>query len=592
MKFIKQLFVLLTTLSLSLSAETLENGFQYHVEKKEGDRIEIELTLDIGNFNETESEIGTSKLLGCSLLQETKSFDFEQITDFLMATEQDVLAQNHVEVTPGSTIFRFSIPNKKDLATALHLIGEMMEQGTLSPFSVEMARNEMKEFLEFQGNQEADQLINRFRDSLDTYTSKQLREHYSEWYRPELMTLLVRGTVNDQEVQELVHVHFSGISSSDKPSPYHCGIKLRESYTTPMINRESKNPQNTRENANDSTVVIEGKIFMNTPSYIKTRHIMYGFGGLLILAGVAIGLGIIIPSVGIGAPAGITVMTAFITAGVSLFTPSYHSDPAVIKEKRAEDKQYGFKHAYAHRRAHLTLTPYERRNMFIRENSTYANLAPQRMSDFNISTLADVYDLSNIAFRDILYPHEIGDLQRLKEDFVVRRNNVSMTKKLLEQELNFHLIPHQTLRDMALDQVRKFYEENPAVIEWRAIKAKWDARIDEIWADFNAEDIDEELREELIATANEHYEFMLNEPELRKAVEEAKAAKDHEQKVAIVAYEAKVIECKALIHYDVRMAELEAGKWALYAHHNQVLVDYMSTMTLGDPNFVDFIDLR
>ena len=145
---------------------------------------------------------------------------------------------------------------------------------------------------------------------------------------------------------------------------------------------------------------------------------------------------------------------------------------------------------------------------------------------------------------------------------------------------------------MSLDNARKEYETSFPVVEWRRIKAEWESVIDLIWADFDKGLTSEAERETAIEDRNQFYETWLNNPDLVRDINEAKCRLEAAQKLAIATYEASVLQCKALINYDARMAEIEHGKWALYDYFNKILISHVSTMIPGDPNFIDFIDLR
>nr|NGX58174.1 hypothetical protein [Chlamydiota bacterium] len=481
------------------------------------------------------------------------------------------------------------IPEEKqeELISTLHLIAQLSHKGSLSTFAVEQARSEVKEMFESQKADEIEETLEYLNATLNTFTPKQLQNLYTEWYRPDIMELTVTGAVDSQNLEEVLHQLFSDLKTPEMPSPYREGIPLIEKHTVPTVNPESDLTEPLSNVNSDEYVVIEGKIFMNTPSLMDTRFWGKAFGIIAII------LSLVVFTLTIWNTPPVA-MVALLPAAIGIFMAfqPYLNDPEVIREKRAEDMQYGFKHAYVKGRSHLTLTPYERRNMFIKENSIQANRNPRKFSEFCIADLTDIFDIHDAVFAEMLYPHELGDLHMVKEDFILRRNNVSMAKKILEQELNILLSPHQFLRDVALDDARAQYDENPAVVLFRELKEEWNRAVYAIWVEYDEGLLTAKEREEYLQEVSEYYEALLSDPELLAGVEKAKDQLTHKQNVALVDYEAKVIQCKLLIDYDNRMAEIEAGKWALYCHHNLIFIDYMASLPLGDPNFVDFIDLR
>lgn len=589
MKIIKWFLLALcgaVSLQGSLQMEgRLDNGLNYLIvnEKSEINRITVDLKVKVGYLSENEIEQGISQLLAFSLLKETENKDGEAISNYLLETQQGLQSRGHVRIAPGETLFSFSIPEDQPLLleTTLAILSEVTQKATLSQMAVEEARCEIRDLFDSQKTDASEKVVAHLQDTLNTFTSKQLRKLYKEWYRPDLMELRIAGTMDGHHTEMAIQQHFGGLKPCNSPSPGKRTAELMTKHTIPKVNSQSLG------DPSDDCVVIEGKIFMKAPSLMQTRFWGKAFGVLFIL----LSIGVFGFAIALNPP--VAVFSLFpLVIGVFMAVNPYLNDPAVIKEKRKEDINLGFRHAYVRGRAHLTLTPYERRNLFIRENSIEANRNPKRLSGFCITNLADVYNIRDTVFNDMLYPHEKTELHSIKEDFVLRRNNVTMAKKLLEQELETLLVCHQFMRDDALDAARNRYNSHPAVMAFRERKEEWETAVESLWIEFDEGKITEEQREEKLQEVNGLYEELLSDPVLLEELEQAKERLKYEQNVALVDYEAKVIQCKKLINYDERMAEIEAGKWALYYHHNLILIDYMSSWPLGDPNFVDYIDLR
>lgn len=277
---------------------------------------------------------------------------------------------------------------------------------------------------------------------------------------------------------------------------------------------------------------------------------------------------------------------------VYFYADPYLKDPVVLEEKRHEDLQKGFRYSYLKKRAGRTLTPFERRGLFIWENSAAADPHPNAYHQFVIADLADIYRIDDKIFVPMLYPAEQDILSEIKQTFILQRNDVKKARKTLNEELNKYLSTHQSLRDRQLDLARQNYESHPAVILMRQITEEWADVITELWKDFESHLISEEVLEEYIDEANKTYEMLLSDPDLLAGVQEAKETLDYEQQIILKEYEEAVQLVKISINYDQRLAVIDAGKWALYTHFNIELINYIYTMPGDDPSFPDFLDLR
>lgn len=505
--------LLLITSAGPLAAAQLDNGFEFD-STPPGQRIELTLTIKGGAFSEVRP--GINRLVACSLLQETEHYQWSDIAHFLKRTNQDLLARSHVTETPFSTKISLTLSDASDIEEALMLVRDFLHHGTLSQKALELARAELLEVTD-------DPVLIH---NLKTFTPYQLRHHYREWFRPDMAKLTLSHPI-DSALESTIIALFSPLGHGDEPSP-------RDLFTE----RESIS------RLSHETVVIDGKIIMNRPSFFETRQFWNGVAAACGLAALGIGAVVALATPG-GQPIGLAIacVPAFIGTGVYLI-PNHYSDPIVIEEKRAEDLKYGFKHACQRGRAHLTLTPYERRNLFIASYSSRPMIDCMSLSQYPIADLVDIFRLESSTFTEMLHENERAVLWGITDEFLTHRNDLSFSKKLCQQELNELLASHQTLRDMALDQAEKIFNQR-------------------------------------IAEANTEQE-----------VELAEECLDYEKKRILIEYEAWVIECKRLIHYDTRMAQIEAGAWSLYHYYSEVFIDAVSRMTPGDPSFIDIVDLR
>ncbi|MCA9494517.1 MAG: insulinase family protein, partial [Myxococcales bacterium] len=71
--------------------------------------------------------------------------------------------------------------------------------------------------LQFHGSLYADRLPIGTEESLKTFDPAALRRFYADWYRPDLMAVIVAGDVDPDRVQALIEEHFGGIPAVEQP---------------------------------------------------------------------------------------------------------------------------------------------------------------------------------------------------------------------------------------------------------------------------------------------------------------------------------------------------------------------------------------
>ncbi len=570
MKLLKGFFFLFTlclagNIHSALSGE-VENGLTYTIVQENTDATTIQLNVNTGFSSENEIQQGLSQLLAFALIQETELLSRGEIQSLLHECRQDISPWAHIQVGPDMTTFTFRVPRDKEqyLKKMLNFVKQVSQHPTLSGNALELAREDLLEMLLSQTPNDVRDQILAFMQLLFSFTQNQMIEFFHAHYCPHLMKLMLTGPLDESEVEETILDIFG-----------------------PLIRRTA--PQNTVKQSikpMGKTVVIDGKITMNDPSWAQTRWwgtLVAIFCGV-IAAGCFFAGSFFPPLIALG----------FLPLGgaVYFYADPYLKDPVVIEEKRHEDLQKGFRYSYLKKRAGRTLTPFERRSLFIQENSIAADPYPEEFHRFAIADLADIYRINDKIFVPMLHPAEQDSLAEIKQAFILQRNDIKKAKKALNEELNKYLSTHQSLRDQKLDLARQNYESHPAVILMRQITEEWADVITELWKDFESRLISEEVLEEYIDEANKTYETLLSDPELLAGVQDAKEALDYQQQMILKDYEEAVQLVKMTINYDQRAAVIDAGKWALYTHYNIELINYVYKIPGDDPSFPDFLDLR
>lgn len=494
----------------------------------------VEITTPSGYASESDTESGLTLLRLSSLFYGTDHYTREEIEEILHQIGTDVSPLSHVRVGPTKSSIRFYV-SEENLPILFPLVEEMIHTKNINPMHMEMAREAI------------------------LYNAKNREEGENENVIQQLSSLTSSQVANVQEEMILT------ISEDEKL------IAL----AAPSTNLSQ-------------TVKISDKIYMKEPSVTQKR-----FEGRLIgIVCLSVSVGIAVTASSIFSP--ITLLFSLATLGTGFYftIENYYSDPIVIEEKRVEDLAKGFTHSYKAGRAIYTLTPFERRNSFLAENTIKGNPHEDKLANYPIAKLADTYNLFDPVMRQMFYMEELNFMKTIKDDFVLQRNQYYRAKSSLEEDLNTLLIPYLAQKNIQLDQTRRAYETDPHITTMRSLKKQWEGELKTVHENYLSSVIDLETRDSNLQQINAFYEEALNKPNLAEGIQLAKDILDYDQKRAISTYDSKVNDCKTIINYEARIAQIEAGVAPLYSYHDELLRNYLINLPMNDSNFEDFIDRR
>lgn len=286
-------------------------------------------------------------------------------------------------------------------------------------------------------------------------------------------------------------------------------------------------------NKEGGSVIVDGKIYMDPPTYWQEEATARGSGAALLVFGILLML--------------FTFGLSFIVLGVPgivLLCDVYLADPAVIERKRVEIFQHGYYYANAQQCVSLALTPLERRQLFVQDIYQRYPRYVKRIKDFAAYYALNVYNYKAREMKQFLYPEERAQLKQFQANFNSSLGGLDREIRNLKRELNNLLAPYRSLRDTEIlyAQIR-----------------------------FNAS------------------QYGFNDPNYNTAY----SCFLMDLSLIQSRYNINKNNCKLAIHYDARMADLQNGEWTVYSHYSELVSQYiMQHMIPNDPNFADILDLR
>ena len=224
----------LLPLDPALKTGKLENGLTYYIRtnKKPEKKVELRLVVNVGSILEDDDQQGLAHMCEHMAFNGTKNFKKNEIVSFL----QDIGVGFGVDLNAytgfDETVYILPIPTDKpgNLEKAFQVLEDWAHQVT---YLDEDINNERGVILEesrsgksgeermfrkiypelFKGSKYADRLPIGVDSIIKNFKPDVIRRFYHEWYRPNLMSVVIVGDISQADAMALIDKHFSGIQN-------------------------------------------------------------------------------------------------------------------------------------------------------------------------------------------------------------------------------------------------------------------------------------------------------------------------------------------------------------------------------------------
>ncbi|HEX2395191.1 MAG TPA: insulinase family protein [Bacteroidales bacterium] len=232
----------------------LDNGFTYYIRKnlKPEKRMELRLVVKAGSVLEDEDQRGLAHFVEHMAFNGTKNFEKNELIHYM----QSVGVQFGPEVNAGTsfneTIYMLTLPTDsahiidkgfqvmEDWAHSITFDGTeidkergiIVEEWRLNQGLNQRLQDKLFPVL-FEGSQYAVRNPIGKKEIIEGAPHATLKRFYSDWYRPELMALIVVGDIDPETMEKKILEHFSSVKNPEStrerkgfPIPDHEGTKL------------------------------------------------------------------------------------------------------------------------------------------------------------------------------------------------------------------------------------------------------------------------------------------------------------------------------------------------------------------------------
>lgn len=244
----------------------LENELTYYIRKNQvpEKKAEFRLVVNAGSILERDDQQGLAHFLEHMAFNGTKNFKKNELVSYLQSIGVQFGPDVNAYTSFDETVYQLSLPTDKDsvLDKGMLVMKDWATSMTLDPAEVEKERGVVLE--ELRVRRGADQRIRDryfqklFRDSqyanrlpigkkeiLENFKYESLVDFYEDWYRPDLMALVIVGDVNVDEIENKIKANFSEIKAKRelKKRPYFSVPDHQETLVAVETDKEA--PQST-----------------------------------------------------------------------------------------------------------------------------------------------------------------------------------------------------------------------------------------------------------------------------------------------------------------------------------------------------------
>lgn len=212
----------------------LENGLTYYIRtnKKPAKRVELRLALNAGSILEDPDQLGLAHMVEHMAFNGTKNFKKNDIVSYLQEIGVGFGNDLNAYTSFDETVYILPIPTEKkgNLEKGFQILEDWAHQITFDDADIDEERPIILEESRlgkgagermfrkvlpglFAGSLYADRLPIGKDSIISNFKYDVIRRYYRDWYRPNLMAIVVVGDISVADAEALIRKHFSGLKN-------------------------------------------------------------------------------------------------------------------------------------------------------------------------------------------------------------------------------------------------------------------------------------------------------------------------------------------------------------------------------------------
>lgn len=212
----------------------LKNGLTYYVRqnKKPEQKVELRLVIKAGSILEDDNQQGLAHMAEHMAFNGTKNYRKNDIISFLQTIGVGFGNDLNAYTSFDETVYMLPIPTDKpgNLEKGMQILEDWAHQVSYETEDIESERNVILEESRagkgaserifrklypklFEGSKYAERLPIGVDSIIKNYNPELIRRFYKDWYRPDLMAVIVVGDVDPVRAEQMIKTHFEKLTN-------------------------------------------------------------------------------------------------------------------------------------------------------------------------------------------------------------------------------------------------------------------------------------------------------------------------------------------------------------------------------------------
>ena len=218
----------------------LANGLTYYIQKnsRPEKRLELRLVVKAGSILEDDDQLGLAHVTEHMAFNGSTHFKKHELISYLQSIGLKFGADLNAYTSFNETVYILPIPteNPENIEKGFLVLEDWAHGVSFNDPDVDLERGIVLEELRlgrgaqermnkvllpkiFSGSLYAKRLPIGTEASIKTFKHDAIKRFYKDWYRPDLMAVVVVGDIDPQAAQALVESHFGKLSNPANPRP-------------------------------------------------------------------------------------------------------------------------------------------------------------------------------------------------------------------------------------------------------------------------------------------------------------------------------------------------------------------------------------
>jgi zinc protease len=218
----------------------LKNGLTYYIRKnaKPENKVDLRLIINAGSILEENDQRGLAHFMEHMCFNGTKRFPKNQLVDYLQSIGVKFGQHLNAYTSFDETVYFLPIPsdNPEKLEKGFQIIEDWAFNANLTPEEIDKERGVVLEEYRLglgadkrmedryipkmmHNSQYAERLPIGKKEILENFKYDRLVSFYKDWYRPDLMSVIVVGDIDVNAMEQKIKDHFGGYQNPKNEKP-------------------------------------------------------------------------------------------------------------------------------------------------------------------------------------------------------------------------------------------------------------------------------------------------------------------------------------------------------------------------------------